>query len=236
MRSPVELQACVMKTRQALSFRVIGDARGRANAGSTLLELMLVLLIFGTLTAIAAALVLQTYRSVQGQLSSTTLYDTSSTALMQMGREIRMAGYPSAKAFSSSAVTSNPGIVAVPYVSPLTNYKLIIQAAVYGNGLVQQIQYENPVGTTVLQRTVTQINPNGTPASGGATSTVMLTGVQNVTKGIPLFTWDIDPSSPQSFPLNVRTIYINLVVQSSGSNGSVPVPVVLTAACPRQNF
>jgi type II secretory pathway component PulJ len=235
MNKQVALPMGVTKMEPPSVLRAFGNTPGRSAAGSTLMELMLVLLIFGTLTAIAAALVLQTYRSVQGQLSATTLYDTSSTALMQMSREIRMAGYPPAKAFSAIAVSSHPGIVATPYLT-LTNYKLVMEAAIYGNGLVQQIQYENLTGTTILQRTVTQINPDGSTA-GAATSTVFLTGVQNQVEGTPLFTWNLMPGTPPpAFPQNVQNVYINLIVQAHASGGVSPWPIVLTAACPRQNF
>lgn len=218
-----------------MNFRGSRNARTTPDAGSSLAELIIVLAIFGSLTAIALALVMETYRSVQGQLSATTLYDTGSTALMQMTREIRMAGYPSTKAFGMAYYSSHPGVVATPFVIA-TPYHLVIQAAISGNGPVQQIDYSVPGGTTLLQRTVTPKNLDGTLASAAATSTVMLTGVQNAAQGKPLFTWDTDPCSPQPFPLSVRTIYINLVVQSNGTSAAVPVPVVLTAACPRLNF
>ena len=207
---------------------------GASQAGTTLLELVLVLTIFGVLTAIALTLILQTYTSVQTQLGSSTLYDNGVTALTQMTREIRMAGYPSKKFFSSATVAASPGLVATPFVS-VTSHKLVFQADLYGTGAVEQIEYHIPWRTQNLERSITAVNPNGSLA--GSTLTTLLVGnVQNELEGQPLFTWDVDPTIDQPFPLNVRTVYINLVLQSPGNQSTPPLAMTLMATCPRTNF
>ena len=205
-----------------------------SDAGGTLPELVLVLSLFGTLTAIALALVLQSYRGVQLRLGTSTLFDSGTTALNQMTRELRMAGYPSAKLFTASAVEGSPGLVATPFVT-VTPYDVVFQADTDQDGTVEQIEYVLASGSQNLYRNSTLINLNGTLASSTVT-TLLLNNVQNQISGTPLFAWNINPSDAQSFPLNVQTIYINLVLQSSGNESGSPASLTLTATCPRMNF
>ncbi|MGD1105307.1 MAG: hypothetical protein ABSA59_24945 [Terriglobia bacterium] len=189
---------------------------------------------FGTLTAMALALVLQSYQGVQLQVSASTLFDSGTTALNQMTRELRMAGYPSAKLFTSSAAASSPGLVATPFVT-VTAYDVVFQADANQDGTVEQIEYVLASGSQNLYRNSTLINLNGTLASSTVT-TLLLNNVQNQIQGTPLFAWNTNPSTTQSFPLNVQTIYINLVLQSSGNESGSPAAATLTATCPRMNF
>ena len=194
----------------------------------------MVVSLFGTLTAMALALVLQSYKGVQLRLSTSTLFDSGTTALNQMTRELRMAGYPSAKLFTSSAVASSPGLVATPFVT-VTAYDVVFQADTNQDGTVEQIEYVLAAGSQNLYRKSTLKNLNGTLASSTVT-TLLLNNVQNQIQGTPLFAWNTNPSGTQSFPLNVQTIYINLVLQSSGNESGSPASVTLTATCPRMNF
>ncbi len=214
-----------------------GSLPGQINfsdAGGSLLELVLVLSLFGTLTAIALALVLQSYKGVQLRLGTSTLFDSGTTALNQMTRELRMAGYPSAKLFTASAVAGSPGLVATPFVT-VTPYDVVFQADANQDGSVEQIEYVLASGSQNLYRNSTLINLNGTLASS-TVKTLLLNNVQNQISGTPLFAWNLNPSDTQSFPLNVQTIYINLVLQSSGNESGSPASVTLTATCPRMNF
>jgi len=194
----------------------------------------MVVALFGTLTAIALALVLQSYKGVQLRVSTSTLFDSGTTALSQMTRELRMAGYPSSKLFYSSAVTSSPGLVATPFVT-LTAYDVVFQADTNNDGTVEQIEYVVASGSQNLYRNITLVKSNGTLASPTVT-TLLLNNVQNQIQGTPLFAWDTNPSVNQPFPLNVQTIYVNLVLKSSGSESGSTASVTLTATCPRMNF
>ena len=202
--------------------------------GGSVLELVMVVALFGTLTAIALALVLQTYKGVQLQLISSTLFDSGAAALNQMTKELRVAGYPSAKVFSSSAVANSPGLVATAYVS-VTPYDLVFQSDADGNGAVAQIEYVLASGSQNLYRKSTLKNLDGTLAMSTQT-TLLVNQVQNQVQGTPLFSWEVDPSNPQPFPLNVRAIFINLVLASGGGESGVPATLTLTATCPRMNF
>ena len=204
------------------------------DAGASFLELIIVLGMIGVLTALAASLILQTYAGVQSRLGSSTLFDNGVIAVNQMTREIRTAGYPSAKFFSASMVTASPGIVATPFVT-VSPYDLVFQADINGNGTVEQIEYVNPPQSQNLLRNITAINPNGSLATSTLT-TLVVGNVQNQLQNQPLFTSDVDPTIPRPFPLNVRTIYINLVLQSAGNAGAPPDAVTLLATCHRMNF
>jgi Tfp pilus assembly protein PilW len=189
---------------------------------------------FGVLTAIALTLMLQTYMGVQSRLGSTTLFDSGVTALNEMTREIRMAGYPSRKCFSTSAVTASPGLVATPFVT-VTPYDLTFQADIDGDGTVEQIEYVNPPQSENLLRTVSKKNLNGSLATSALT-TLAVDNIQNRVYNQSLFTWDVDPSITEPFPLNVRAVYINLVLQAAGNGSGPPDVVTLMATCPRTNF
>jgi hypothetical protein len=214
-----------------------GFIPGRPNfsdAGATLLELVMVLALFGTLTAMVLALGLQSYQGVHLRLSTSTLFDSGTIALNQMTKELRMAGYPSAKLFTSSAVASSPGLVATPFVT-VTAYDVVFQADINQDGTVEQIEYLLASGSQNLYRKSTLINLNGTLASSTVT-TLLLNNLQNRIQATPLFAWNTNPSDTQSFPLNVQAIYINLVLQSSGNESGSPASLTLTATCPRINF
>ncbi|HMD86296.1 MAG TPA: hypothetical protein VKO18_16525 [Terriglobia bacterium] len=222
---------------KALPGKGTGSIPGEPNfsdAGGTLLELVLVLSLFGTLTAMALAMILQSYKGVQLRLSTATLFDSGTTALNQMTRELRMAGYPSAKLFTSSAVASSPGLVATPFVT-VTAYDVVFQADTHQDGTVEEIEYLLASGSQNLYRNSTLKKLNGTLESSTVT-TLLLNNVQNQISGTPLFAWSTNPSSTQSFPLNVQAIYINLVLHSSGNASGSPSSVTLTATCPRMNF
>ena len=205
-----------------------------SDEGGTLIELVMVLSLFGALTAIALALVLQSYQGVQLRLSTSTLFDNGTMALNQMTRELRMAGYPSAKLFASSAVGSYPGIVATPFIT-VTAYDVVFEADANQDGTVEQIEYVVASGSQNLFRKNTLVNSDGTLGTSTVT-TLLLNNVQNQLHGTPLFSWNINPSNPQPFPLNVETIYISLVLQSPGMESGTSTSVTLTATCPRMNF
>ena len=205
-----------------------------SDAGTSFLELVLVLGMFGALTAIALTLIIQTYRAVESRLGASTLFDNGVTALNQMTREMRMAGYPSSKFFSASVVTASPGLVATPFVT-VTPYDLVFQADIYGDGTVEQIEYVNPPQSQNLLRNITAKHSDGSLATNTLT-TLAVDNVQNRVQNQPLFTWDVDPAITQPFPLNVRTVYINLVLQSAGNESAPLQAMTLMATCPRMNF
>jgi hypothetical protein len=204
------------------------------DTGASLLELVLVLSLFGTLSAMALALVLQSYKGVQLRLSTSTLFDSGTTALNQMTKELRMAGYPSAKAFTSPAVANSPGLIATPFVT-VTAYDVVFQSDTRQTGTVEQIEYVLAPGSQNLYRNSTVKNLNGTLAAS-TVQTLLLNNVQNQISGTPLFTWNLNPADAQPFPLNVQSVYINLVLQSTSNESGSPASVTLTASCPRINF
>lgn len=202
--------------------------------GYSIIELMLVLLLISALTGIAMDLTLGAHKSLQRTLSSSTLLADGLTALNQMTRDIRMAGFPSSKCFTAAAVSTSPGLVANGFVAA-SSYDLKFEADVNGSGQVSQIEYVIPSGSQTLYRYSTLKNLDGTLATGTTVSTAFLGNVQNQVLSTPLFSWDLDPLSSNSFPQNIKTVYINLVLTSSGNESGMPVNVTLTATCQRVN-
>jgi prepilin-type N-terminal cleavage/methylation domain-containing protein len=208
--------------------------RSVRSSGFSLIELVMVLLLFSALTAVATSLIVESHKSLQNRLISSSLSDTATTSLSQIAREVRMAGYPSARCFSQSAVSSHPGIIAVPFVS-ISPYELVFEADLNGDGQVERIEYVLPPGSTSLIRSLTPKNPDGSLAVSSTISTTVLANLHNQLQGQPLFTWDIDPSNSSPFPQNIRTVCINAILQSSGGQSGLPVSANLTATCQRLN-
>jgi hypothetical protein len=206
----------------------------KVEAGLSVLELLVVLLLFSALTATALTLVVQANKSLQNRLSSSTLTSTGLPALNQMTREIRMAGFPTDKSFTGSAVASYPGIVATPFVTA-SSYDLVFEADTNGDGVVERIEYVIPAGSTTITRRSTLKNANGTLATSSTASTAFLENVQNQLQGQPLFTWDLDPLSAKPFPQNIRTVYINAILKARGNESGGPINMTFTATCQRMN-
>jgi prepilin-type N-terminal cleavage/methylation domain-containing protein len=201
--------------------------------GFSLIELLIVLLLFSVLTGMAMTLIVQGHRSLQSRLSSSTLFANGVMALNQMTREIRMAGFPSAKSFTAAAVTTNPGVVATSFVAA-SGYDLTFEADTDGSGL-KQIEYVLPAGMQTITRRSTLKNLDGTLATSTAVSTAFLDSVDNQVQGQPLFSWDSDPLSSSPFPQNIRTVYISIILKSKSNESGMPVSMTLTATCQRMN-
>ncbi len=206
----------------------------RRDAGSSLIELLLVLLIFTVLTGAALTLVVNSYKTLQSRLRSSSALDLGLRAVNQMAREIRMAGFPSDKSFSTTTVASYPGVVATPFVTA-SAYDLKFEADTDGDGQVEQIEYALASGSETIIRRSTLKNLNGTLATSTLVSSLFLDHVQNQTLGQPLFSWDLDPLSSRPFPQNIRTVYINTILKPVGEQGGNAANVTLAAACQRMN-
>jgi prepilin-type N-terminal cleavage/methylation domain-containing protein len=202
--------------------------------GFSLVELLIVLLLISVLTGMAMTLIVQGNKSLQNRLSSSTLFAGGLTALNQMTREIRMAGFPSAKSYSAAAVASHPGLVATAFVAA-SGYDLTFEADTDGNGQVEQIEYVLPAGSQTISRRRTLKNLDGSLATTTTVSTAFLDSVNNRVVGQPVFSWDLDPSDPHPFPQNIRTVYIDVVLTSKGNESGMPVSMTLTATCQRMN-
>ena len=200
-----------------------------AEGGFTLIELMLVLLIFTVLTAVALSLTMGAQNSLWKAQGSTSLLDSGLRALTQMQQDIRLAGHPDAGSFSATAVASHPGIWAKTFTTA-TGYDLIFQGDVNGNGQVEQVEYTLPAGSQTLMRLVTPINP-----AGSTVSQSLLSNVQNQLTGQPVFSWSTDPLSQSPFPQNIQTVYVNLILNTSTGGSSSASNLALATACERMN-
>ena len=211
-----------------------GPPSRTAEGGFTLIELMLVLVIFTALTAAALNLSISAQNSLWNVQGSTSLLDSGLRTLTLMKQEIRLAGHPDAGSFSAAAVSNHPGIAANTFTTA-TAYDLVFQGDVNGNGQVEQVEYTLPAGSQTLLRLVTPINPNGSIRAGSTVSGTLLSNVQNQLTGQPLFSWSTDPLSPSPFPQNIQTVYVNLILNTSIGGASSASNLALATACERMN-
>jgi prepilin-type N-terminal cleavage/methylation domain-containing protein len=210
-----------------------GHRSRTAEDGFTLIELVLVLLIFSVLTAAALSLSLDAMHSLWNAQGSSNLLDSGLHALTQMQQEIRLAGYPDPGSFSAPA-PANPAIAEYTFTTA-TSYDLVFQGDVNGDGQVQQVEYTLPAGSQTLLRLVTPKNPDGTFSPGNTVSQALLSDVQNQLLGQPVFSWTTDPLSQNPFPGNIRTVYVNLILQVSSGGSNPASNLALTTACGRMN-
>jgi len=223
-----------MKTTAEHNRTMDGQRLRTPEGGFTLLELMLVLAIFTVLTAAALSLSRDAQNSLWNAQGSSNLLDSSLRALTQVKREIRLAGHPGAGSFSATAVSNHPGIVANSFTAA-SSYDLVFEGDVNGDGQVERVEYTLPAGSQTLVRYVTPKNPNGTFAVGSTVSQSLLSNVQNQLTGQPVFSWSTDPLSQSPFPQNIRTVYVNLILQTGSGGSSVASNLALSTACERMN-
>jgi prepilin-type N-terminal cleavage/methylation domain-containing protein len=200
--------------------------------GFTLIELVLVLLIFSVLTAAALSLSLDALHSLWSAQGSSNLLDSGLHALTQMKQDIRLAGHPDKGSFSLAAYQNHPAIAANTFTTA-TGYDLVFQGDVNGDGQVEQVEYTLPAGSQTLMRLVTPMN--GSIPAGSTVSQALLGNVQNQLLGQPVFSWSTDPLSQSPFPQNIRTVYVNLILKTVGGGLSAASNLALTTACERMN-
>jgi len=205
-----------------------------AESGFTLIELMLVLFILTLVTAAAFDLSRNAQNSLANVQGSSSRLDSGLRALTQMKQEISLAGHPDAGSFSASAIANHPGVAANTFTTA-TGYDLVFQGDVNGNGQVEQVEYTLPAGSQTLLRLVTPKNPDGTIQTGSTVSATLLSNVQNQLTGQPIFTWSTDPFNQNPFPQNIQTVYVNLILETSGGGPSSASRLALATACERMN-
>jgi prepilin-type N-terminal cleavage/methylation domain-containing protein len=205
-----------------------------AEGGFTLIELMLVLVIFTVLTAAALSLSIGAQSSLWTVQGSTSLLDSGLRTLTLMKKEIRLAGHPDAGSFSAAAVSNHPGIAANSFTTA-RGYDLIFEGDVNGDGQVEQVEYTLPAGSQTLVRRVTPKNLDGTIPADSTVSATLLSNVRNQLTGQPVFSWSTNPLSQSPFPQNIQTVYVNLILNTSSGASSSAVNLALATACERMN-
>ncbi len=218
-------------TGKARAVRIPSEQR---EGGFSLIELMVVLLIFSALGAATLSLTVETQRCVQTSLKASGLLDSGLRALGQMTQEIRLAGFPAAGSFSASGLSANPG-VAANSVTTATSYDLIFEADIDGDGRVEQVEYVLPAGSQTITRIVTKKNLDGTYTGAPTVSQPFLNQVQNQIQSQPLFTWQTDPSSTKPFPQNIQNVYINPILKTTDASSGAVANLILKAAGQRMN-
>jgi prepilin-type N-terminal cleavage/methylation domain-containing protein len=218
-----------MKTTPEYSQTTHSPRSRTVEGGFTLIELMLVLIIFSVLTAAALSLSRDAQNSLRNAQGSSDLLDSGLRALTLMKQDIRLAGHPDAGSFSATAVSNHPEIVANSFITA-TGYDLVFEGDVNGDGQVERVEYTLPAGSQMLVRSVTPKNP-----AGSTVSQYLLSNVQNQLIGQPVFSWSTDPLSQSPFPQNIQTVYVNLILKTAGGGASAASNLALATACERMN-
>jgi prepilin-type N-terminal cleavage/methylation domain-containing protein len=225
------LEGAPVKVTTEHNRTTAGHRSGTVEDGFTLIELMLVLLIFSVLTAAASSLSLDALHTFWNAQGSSNLLDPGLQALNQtldqMQQDIRLAGHPDPGSFSAAAVASHPGIAASSFTTA-TGYDLVFQGDVNGDGQVEQVEYTLPPGSQTLMRLVTPMN--GSVPAGSTVSQALLSNVQNQLIGQAVFSYGTDPLTQ-----NIQTVYVSLILKTAGGGSSAASNVALTTACGRMN-
>ena len=198
--------------------------------GYSLPELLVGTLLFTIITGAVFSLLLSAQLQYQGESGVSEVFQQANVAIDQIVRDVHSAGYPPPSSFNAAVALNRPDNVALPFAwspnYPGTactvgatclvpgDYDLILEADI-GNG-VQWIRYSLQ-GTTLL-RGVIRKRPFADPVGSTDGSLVpYLENVQNVSKGVPVFSYDYDNVTPLPLPIpnNVRKVNVELIVQSA---------------------
>ena len=212
--------------------------------GFSLIELLVVSLIFTVITGAVFSLLLNSQIRYQSESSLTQVFQQANVAIDQITRDIHSAGYPPVSAFTAASCSGSRDRFAVPFAwapnysavwpcnTPRTPLipcvvnatctipgpnDLILEADL-GQG-VQWIRYS--LSGTTLSRAVTAKNPNIDPVSSTDSALVpYLDGVLNGNRNRPIFTYKVDPKvDPTGLaaygPADIGEVNISLIVQAA---------------------
>jgi prepilin-type N-terminal cleavage/methylation domain-containing protein len=212
-------------------------------AGFSLIELLVVSVIFTIITGAVFSLLLNSQIRYQSESSLTEAFQHANVAMDQITRDVHSAGYPPASSFAPAVCGANPEKIATPFAwspnysatwpcntprTPLMQcvvnsgcsvpgpYDLILEADL-GDGTVQWIRYSLS-GTTLLRGAASKALGSDPASATNGVLIPYLDGVLNETQSKPIFSYKADPSIPAtaSFgPADIREVYISLIVQAS---------------------
>src|SRR5258707_13680261 len=206
--------------------------------GFSLVELLVVTILFAIVNAIAFSLLMSAQLRYQGESTVTEAFQQANVALDQIVRDVHSAGYPPMSSLSAAVATSNPDWYALPFAwtpgypaTPCTvgvggtctvpgEYDLIVEADL-GSG-VQWIRYS--LQTTTLMRAVVPKAPFKDPVTETSGSLVLVPYLENVMNGsnrLPIFSYVCAAGLKQhpcdgvtQLPSSVREVNISLMVRS----------------------
>jgi len=197
--------------------------------GYSLPELLVGTLLFTIITGAVFSLLLSAQLQYQGESGVSEVFQQANVAIDQIVRDVHSAGYPPPSSFNAVVAQNRPDNVALPFAwspnYPGTvctvgatclvpgDFDLVLEADI-GNG-VQWIRYS--LQGTTLMRGVTRKTFADPVGSTEGLLVPYLENVQNVSKGVAVFSYGYDNITPVPLPIpnNIRTVNVKLMVQSA---------------------
>jgi type II secretory pathway pseudopilin PulG len=197
--------------------------------GYSLPELLVGTLLFTIITGAVFSLLLSAQLQYQGESGVSEVFQQANVAIDQIVRDVHSAGYPPRSSFNAVVAQNRPDNVALPFAwspnYPGTvctvgatclvpgDFDLVLEADI-GNG-VQWIRYS--LQGTTLMRGVTRKTFADPVGSTEGLLVPYLENVQNVSKGVAVFSYGYDNITPVPLPIpnNIRTVNVKLIVQSA---------------------
>ena len=213
-------------------------------AGFSLIELLVVSVIFTIITGAVFSLLLNSQVRYQSESSLTEAFQQANVVMDQITRDVHSAGYPPVSSVAAASCSTKADKIAVPFAwSPnyFTNwpcntprnpampcvvragcsipgdYDLILEADPGDGNGVQWIRYS--LSGTTLFRGVAQKAVGADPVSSTNAALIpYLDGVLNGSKSKAIFSYKPDTSFPPAAnfgPADIREVNISLIVQAS---------------------
>jgi type II secretory pathway pseudopilin PulG len=197
--------------------------------GYSLPELLVGTLLFTIITGAVFSLLVSAQLQYQGESGVSEVFQQANVAIDQIVRDVHSAGYPPPSSFNAVVAQNRPDNVALPFAwspnYPGTvctvgatclvpgDFDLVLEADI-GNG-VQWIRYS--LQGTTLMRGVTRKTFADPVGSTEGLLVPYLENVQNVSKGVAVFSYGYDNITPVPLPIpnNIRTVNVKLIVQSA---------------------
>jgi type II secretory pathway pseudopilin PulG len=199
-------------------------------------ELLVATVLFTIIAGTAFSLLFSAQVRYRGESDVTTAFQQANVAIDQMVRDIHSAGYPPPTSFSTAVAQASPNKFAVPFAwtpnypgSPCSvgfaavgalctipgDNDLILEADT-GAG-VQWIRYSLSLTDNTLKRAAVLKN-TGDPVT--ETDGELLPYLDNVVNQAqpnptPIFSYVLDDGTKNGPVMNIRTVNINLIVQSA---------------------
>jgi type II secretory pathway pseudopilin PulG len=206
------------------------------NAGYSLLELLVATVLFTVISGSVFSLLYTSQLTYQGESTIAAAFQQANVAIDQMVRDIHSAGYPPPTSFSTAVAQADPKQFALPFAwtpnypaSPCSvsfaavgalctipgDNDLILEADT-GAG-VQWIRYSLSLADNTLKRAAVP-KTTGDPVT--ETDGALVPYLDNVVNQVratpqPIFSYVLDDGTHAGPVTNVRTVNINLIVQSA---------------------
>lgn len=218
---------------------------GRAEAGFSLLELMLVVAIVTTVFGIVATGIIRLQRRADVESNRVDRVQEARSFMEQVSRDIHQAGFPSVKMFDVVTSGANPTMYAARLIN-VDRGDLILEGDVDGSGTVSRVEVQLLDSTNTPCPTGACVCNSATPCTlqrGSIRKAAFLAGqplyyyteVSNVTNPLIFSAYDIAGVESPAYPvpaaslINIKNIGLTLSVQTA-PDPQDKMPVTITLA------